>query len=1826
MITVVLIKNPFEPDRGREAHQVPFVPGKRAVSYVDEFAKDYTGYFVRDTSKLVDIDHVPADGSLLVVTPVVGKSRFLGMILSIGLSIVAFGAGGLVATGSWGGLAAATGWSAVAGYLTAAAVMMIGGSLIQRSFGTANIGSKDASVDPTYSWDGQTTTTGQGAYIPITYGTVMSGGQVISEYVNTEGNKQYLYRLYSAGEGPIEIHDVLINDNPASQYENIFIDTREGTNDQAVIDGFNKSVSQKGLGYELSDSVWRSEIVTGTATEGIMLSLEASNGLYHQNDQGDLENASVTMAAQYRKRGTETWHNLGLQKSVSANGTGVEISLISQEVEPGTYTVTSKRVYGTYVERGVTHENPEDYRGIQVMIGQYSSSGLLVTGNASASQMETAKYLQCGPFRVHVEGHTAKDSPLITGSLTVASAGENLTMSGKSTTAIRQNFSIEHIDPGEYEVQVKIVKYSHDKNSVRNSLRIFWTAVSGIVYEDFIYPGIGLMAMKGMATDQLSGSPTIKFLKTRKTIWAWNPHKLTYEEKPADNPAWAAYDYIHQAYQIKDVHTGEMVMDVRGADKDLMLYDRFDRWAAFCESRGLKINIELSQPDNLLTTINRDIAPVGYGCVLLYGTKYGPVWDAPSLPVQLFGMGNIVSGTYQEEFLATNDRANAIEVTFTNSQKNYERDTVTVYGKSYDQDTGKTTQVTMNGITNYDQAYRYGMFQLLCNERLVRTVSFEADIDAIACTVGDVVYISHDIPTWAVSGRVARVNGMAVSFYAVFDHYDAEKAYQMTFRSSKDDKLYTVKCSVAVTDTMVTATMTETPQVMPAAGDVCAVASVATGCKPFTIKAITRSNTGNSMRRKLTCLEYDAAVFGEQYDVPPIEYGDQTVTVEGPTNLTVKASLSLSGDGKGTYTLIASWVNPKKLVTIHFLVSEDGGKTFQQLALLSHGETEYSFQGKANVNYTIRLYGTNEIGMESDFIQAAASISGLLAPAPKPTGLMAYTRYRQREDGTHVYDIAVSWKGGMTGGVYYKSNYSQAVDIVIKEGIPADELGFEGPWTFAGYGKGQVIISGAIPGDTYKIAVTTANALGTYTLPDNSPQVTVVAALKTMVPNTPDGLSVIFSNVAAVSWNAVTNTDISGYELRSNSSIGQASGLLSWTNSLSVNAPLTERSGTLYLYAVGTDGKYSSPAVLKYNKSLPPAPKAPTLAAKLGGIAVTVGSIPAGCNGMTAYINGPKSQSVHTVNTTLTYMCDAGMYDVTCAYTDLFGEGPQSPASRIAIKAKVDQNLLEDGAVSLKKVDDTVKNAIQDAGDQAADAKNTVAELSKKTDSLQNEVTGVKKDMTGLTSTVNANTGSITELQQTTAQIQSTVTANKNAQDTENQKLASQITQTAGDISTVVANLNKNPEESPYQSITSIHQTTESITSSVEQAVDDVNSVKSEIKQNADQITSIVTNLNSADPSKSPYSAITQLQNAINLRVKNGDVLTQLNLSPAGATIDGRLLHVTGDTLIDGNLITQKMIQAGAITADKLAAQDITIGGTNTTTGIVGGAVRLDQNGLTVTKENGEAVKFTKDGMLFVDTNGTPYVGIGRICTGVANDGDVIQFTKAWDVIPHVIIIPMKFQTGMQEYQSINIYQDFRATDVSEEGFGVICRSILQSGSGGSVVLNKKFADKKGNNSETFEIGITWPDTATQVTVTLFLTAYGDAGYDYVSESYDGYAGTMTGAVQWVVNGVAEAEQTAIYAKGSYTDNGSWDPPVIYPDNETKTLSRTFNVSKGSKLSVRVRFWGGGDALNSNAGTATLQSCSYNVSGDVTISRGTAAFIAMDPNTIAYTVQNGGES
>ena len=109
-------------------------------------------------------------------------------------------------------------------------------------------------------------------------------------------------------------------------------------------------------------------------------------------------------------------------------------------------------------------------------------------------------------------------------------------------------------------------------------------------------------------------------------------------------------------------------------------------------------------------------------------------------------------------------------------------------------------------------------------------------------------------------------------------------------------------------------------------------------------------------------------------------------------------------------------------------------------------------------------------------------------------------------------------------------------------------------------------------------------------------------------------------------------------------------------------------------------------------------------------------------------------------------------------------------------------------------------------------------------------------------------------------------------------------------------------------------------------------------------------------------SQITQISSGIELKVTEAmnsldgaKLVSRINLSPAGTRIDGKLLHVTGDALFDKNIITEGMIQAKAVTADKMQVNSLssitaTIGTLRTKTS--GARVEISDDLIQVFDEN----------------------------------------------------------------------------------------------------------------------------------------------------------------------------------------------------------------------------------------------------------------------------------
>ena len=465
---------------------------------------------------------------------------------------------------------------------------------------------------------------------------------------------------------------------------------------------------------------------------------------------------------------------------------------------------------------------------------------------------------------------------------------------------------------------------------------------------------------------------------------------------------------------------------------------------------------------------------------------------------------------------------------------------------------------------------------------------------------------------------------------------------------------------------------------------------------------------------------------------------------------------------------------------------------------------------------SMNLFGSNEQGLDE-----VQSYQYTIVPyyIPEVSNVTLFTKYYEIGNGVLSFDVVAQF------------------DVPPINSLDTVELWYREPsgtWKYGGSGNGQITVSGCELGHTYEVKLKVKDSHG-----NTSQGVTksITVAMKTEVPNAPQGFSISFSDMAHFNWLEVRNADIDFYELRLDLKVGQNDGLIGRSNNTTYSGMLKNRSGKVYLYAHNPSKGYGAPSEVTYNVPQPKKPSQVQAVGSMNGIGVSTETIPVGCKGMNVYVG---SKVYFTPNNVISIPLDAGVYSVSVAFTDIFGEGPRTDAINVTVKAKIDKALLDMESLGLDAMDKAVK-------------------------ALQGEMGTVKTDVNGLSSLII-------------------------------------------------------DQENAYQ-----------------RSLSDIN--------------------------KNVTSQITQISQGFELKVTQAigkldgkELISRINLTPAGTRIDGKLLHVTGKALFDDNIITNKMLQANSVTArnmqvDSLSTISANIGSlrggdiTGTTFKNANNTFRIDANG-----------------------------------------------------------------------------------------------------------------------------------------------------------------------------------------------------------------------------------------------------------------------------------------
>lgn len=716
-IQVIRLLNPFNPHE-RAYETLEWVSGKSLAEYFppavaapvvvsingrivqpEEFAET----FLSPDDNLV-ICPIPTKGG--------GKNIFRTVAL-IALSVAAPGIGNAIAASTMGvaGTTFLAGTSMTMGSLFGMAINMAGGMLINSVFATSptkpagsNFATQDLNSSRSYGIDGAKNASAEGIPVPVCYGTFRMAGNVIGLHVDNVGDTQFLYMLLNAGEGPVAAIDgIEINDAPISSFRNAQYQVRLGGSTQEPIDWFNKVKTPVSQGIALTTN-WTAEYTTSTAVDELRLDFVAPTGLVSvSTDDGTSSAVSIQVDAEYRKQtGPGTW------------GVWTKFN--------DTATVTGETVrYFYYTFTGGDATTPPtitgEVEGSAPTGSQFVQGDSILQSNGFSGGNTTVGYV--------------KRTPITT---------TNMVISGKTRQPVRKSFAATKLTQGIYQVRVKRITANSTSDYVSDELTL--SDIVEIVTDKVSYVNTALVGIKIRLNDQINGIPRVTFMHRGVVIPVFDETTGTWKLANSSNPAWIALDMLTNTR-----YGGAM-------SRSRIDVQMFREWASFCDTEGLTFNGPLDTHMTLWDALQH-VFRAGRAQIVNVGTRYSVIMERASLPVMMFSVGNMIEGSFKNTWLPMADRANEIEVSYFDKDDKYKQKTMRVYDTAAVASGApqRSVQITLFGVDNPTRAYKEATLQINMNRLIQQTVEFAAPIEAIACTVGDVIYVQHDMPQWGDAGR-----------------------------------------------------------------------------------------------------------------------------------------------------------------------------------------------------------------------------------------------------------------------------------------------------------------------------------------------------------------------------------------------------------------------------------------------------------------------------------------------------------------------------------------------------------------------------------------------------------------------------------------------------------------------------------------------------------------------------------------------------------------------------------------------------------------------------------------------------------------------------------------------------------------------------------------------------------------------------------------------------------------------------------------------------------------------------------------------------------------
>ena len=785
VLRVAIVYNPFKATE-IDRHELVYRPGATLADYVgdlsdegswsvgyrgDAYDSDQWASVIPEAGEAISVVRIPQGGGSS------GGKDIVRMVAMIAIAVVAMTiigpwAAGLTPFAEAGAAFAFT--SALAAATFTAAGMMVVNAVIPPPGLT-----KQSEAPSTYGVDGPKNTSREGPVVPVVFGRHRMGGNVVDLFTKNFGDDQYLYMRAVLSDGRIHsVSEIEINDQPIENFDNVEVRIALGDDDGAENDWFGEAIVLKPVAKKLT-TAW-TNYTTSEAVDRVRFDLLYPEGLSYRKDDGRILSAESDVAFEYRLHGsTGAYQPLGATEertflryeggTTSITGVGQPTSEVRSRYVFG--DITSNEFVGSISE--ATENNPSTGQSQPINIAttpagvSYATVKALAMCEALTSDASVAAFDMTVAYRAvgastwvvvrrdqgTVE-RTASGFPLVyrsysinfpsSGTYEVTSFGGTLTeakaiIPSNSGTihlvkAAEQPFRYTHesgiLPRNRYDVRVRRL-IADDGNKSRID-EVYLQDVGEIDAENVHYVGTANVSYRIKMGDQLNGIPKVTQLVEGAVVKQYDEDGNVVTEAYSQWPCWQVLDiFLNQDRG-------------RGIKPTRVDFASFKEWEAHCIDKGLKFNGVFDSDSNVWDA-TQTICRVGHAQITRAGNKYSVVIDKPSEPVMLFNDSNIIEGTFTTNWLPLSERANEIQYTFYPEEGGFKEEMIRVVDPDVVNSglAPKVAQITEIGVTNYEQARFNIEKQLRENKLLKKSISFDAPLEAIGLTLGDVAAVQH---------------------------------------------------------------------------------------------------------------------------------------------------------------------------------------------------------------------------------------------------------------------------------------------------------------------------------------------------------------------------------------------------------------------------------------------------------------------------------------------------------------------------------------------------------------------------------------------------------------------------------------------------------------------------------------------------------------------------------------------------------------------------------------------------------------------------------------------------------------------------------------------------------------------------------------------------------------------------------------------------------------------------------------------------------------------------------------------------------------------------